>query len=173
MSRRDHAAGAKSDRVMSSAQSTTSSQHTATQGAPRALRLRLHSDTAQIAPTRRAIEQLAASWGFDAAAQADIGLCVNEALANVIRHAYANSKAKPIEVSGEYLTPTPQQPSASFRVTIRDWGSGRNPSQLAPKPRDPLVPGGLGLICLKELMDEVNYLPQPDGMLLTMVKLKR
>src|ERR1051326_2890262 len=85
---------------MSSAQSTTSSQHTAAPaGTPRALRLRLRSDTAEIAPARRAIEHFAASWGFDAAAQADIGLCANEALANVIRHAYANSKAKPIEVS--------------------------------------------------------------------------
>jgi serine/threonine-protein kinase RsbW len=163
---------------MSSAQSTSSQQ---TAAARTALRLRLNSEPSQIAPARRAIEQFAASWGFDAAAQADIGLCVNEALANVIRHAYANSKSNPIEVSGEYLAPTthgnrapqPPQPTASLRVTIRDWGNGRNPAQLAPKPRDPLVPGGLGLICLKELMDEVNYLPQPDGMLLTMVKFKR
>jgi serine/threonine-protein kinase RsbW len=143
---------------------------------PRALRLRLSGDTAHIADARRAIEQFAAHWGFNSTAQADIGLCVNEALANVIRHAYAHAhahaKAKPIELSGEFVPAVDRAPAA-LRVTIRDWGNGRNPASLPPKPRDPLVPGGLGLICLKELMDEVSYLPQPDGMLLTMVKFKR
>jgi serine/threonine-protein kinase RsbW len=138
---------------------------------PRTFRLRHTSDTAHIAGARRAIEQFAAQWGFNTAAQADIGLCVNEALANVIRHAYANSKAKPIELSGEFL-PAADRAPAALRVTIRDWGNGQNPASLPPKPRDPLTPGGLGLVCLQKLMDEVSYVPQPDGMLLTMVKKK-
>jgi anti-sigma regulatory factor (Ser/Thr protein kinase) len=33
---------------------------------------------------------------------------------------------------------------------------------------DPLTPGGLGMVCLGQLMDEVVYAPQRDGMLLTM-----
>ena len=37
-------------------------------------------------------------------------------------------------------------------------------------PHDPLKPGGLGLICLKKLMDEVTYTRLIDGMVLTLVK---
>ena len=139
---------------------------------PRVLRLRLTGDTAYVADARRAIERFSAEWGFNEAAQADLGLCVNEALANVIRHAYAHANAKPIELSAEYL-PAGDSAPAALRVTIRDWGNGRNPASLPCKPRDPLMPGGLGLICLQKLMDEVTYVPQNDGMLLTMVKLKR
>src|SRR5437773_1835115 len=56
------------------------------------------------------------------------------------------------------------------RITIRDWGNGVDPSSLPARPRDPQVPGGLGMICLAKMMDEVAYAPQPDGMLLMMVK---
>ena len=36
-----------------------------------------------------------------------------------------------------------------------------------------LRPGGLGLPCLKRLLDEAVFEPQPDGMRLRMVKTKR
>ncbi|HMO25734.1 MAG TPA: ATP-binding protein, partial [Tepidisphaeraceae bacterium] len=55
------------------------------------LRLRIDTDTANLAPVRRAIERLATSLRFDERTTADIGLCVNEAMANVIRHAYGGA----------------------------------------------------------------------------------
>jgi len=33
-----------------------------------------------------------------------------------------------------------------------------------------MMPGGLGMVCLRQLLDEVVFTPQPDGMLLTMVR---
>ena len=33
-----------------------------------------------------------------------------------------------------------------------------------------MQPGGLGLVCIRSLMDEVQYVTQPDGMLLRMTK---
>jgi serine/threonine-protein kinase RsbW len=92
-----------------------------------------------------------------------VGLCVNEALANVIRHAYNGALGRPIEVTARWA-------SDGLVITIRDWGNGEIPPP--PRRRDPLEPGGLGLICLKELMDESIFQPQPDGMLLTLVKRK-
>ena len=71
-------------------------------------------------------------------------------------------------VVSEYM----ESPTRALRITIRDWGNGRNPAELPPKPYNALEPGGVGLICLRSLMDEVTYTPQPDGMLLTMVKRK-
>ena len=47
------------------------------------LRLKITSDPATLASTRRAVEMFAAQCGFDETARGEIGLVVNEALANV------------------------------------------------------------------------------------------
>ena len=127
------------------------------------LEIRIDSDPAHIAGVRREVERLALEAGFDAGRQADLGLCVNEALANVMRHAYGGALGKPILIVVEYVPP-------AMRIVIRDWGTGENPAAAPPRPYDPLEPGGVGLICLQGLMDEVNYEPQPDGMRLTLLK---
>jgi serine/threonine-protein kinase RsbW len=130
------------------------------------LNVTIQSDPAQIAGVRRTIEKVAQSAGLDDQAVAEVGLCVNEALANVIRHAYRGVKDRPIVLSA-YCQ------DEGLVVTIRDWGCGVNPATLPPKPYDPLEPGGLGLICLCRMMSQVNYVPQGDGMLLEMKKHKQ
>jgi len=126
----------------------------------------IQSDPAQIAAVRKNVEDIAQTAGLDEQGVAEVGLCVNEALANVIRHAYGGVKDRPIVVSA-YCQ------EEGLVVTIRDWGSGVNPASLPPKPYDPLEPGGLGLICLWRMMSQVSYLPQGDGMLLEMKKHKQ
>jgi anti-sigma regulatory factor (Ser/Thr protein kinase) len=134
----------------------------------------LTSEANRIAPARRALEAWATDNGFAAKCAADLGLCFNEALANIIRHAYGNQPGKPIDVVAEML----DDPGASvappnaktIRLTIRDWGSGCNPAHLPQQPYDPLCPGGLGMICLRSLLDDVSFSPQSDGMLLTLIK---
>jgi serine/threonine-protein kinase RsbW len=135
------------------------------------LTLTFDSDPARIAPARKAIEQFAAEQGFTEAAVNEVGLCVNEAIANIIRHAYNGATDKPIEltagVENEQLT-----------INLRDWGNGRVPDIRKAAPPDPtkpktLKPGGLGLPCLKSLLSDIQFLPQPDGMLLRMTKMKR
>ena len=130
------------------------------------LETRLTSDPSNIAAVRRAVEELCCcKGGLDRDSAAEVGLCVNEALANVMRHAYAGTPGRPIAV-------TAQCQGDTLVVTIRDWGNGVNPASLPERPYDPLEPGGLGLICLKRMMTEVTYVPQPDGMLLIMKKRK-
>jgi anti-sigma regulatory factor (Ser/Thr protein kinase) len=140
---------------------------------PSPLQLEIRSDTAQIAPTRRQIEKFAADAQFDETAVGQIGLCVNEALANVIRHAYDGAPGRPIMLTAECRPQdngTPHSHDRQICVTIRDWGKGHNPADCFPQCKDPLEPGGLGMICMKELMDQVTFVPQPDGMLLVLVK---
>jgi serine/threonine-protein kinase RsbW len=129
------------------------------------IRLRIPSDPANLASVRQAVEKLCADAGFQTRACEEIGLFVNEAMANVIRHAYGGATDKWIDftahVSGD-----------AVKIAIRDWGNGVNPEQVPPKPRDPMRPGGLGLICLRQMMDHVHYQPQEDGMLLEMTRNK-
>jgi serine/threonine-protein kinase RsbW len=128
---------------------------------PKDLELKIPSDPATLASVREAVESLCRNGGFDETAIGEIGLCVNEAMANVIRHAYDGATDKPISIragmhDGEVV------------IQIRDWGNGVNPADIPPTAHDPLTPGGLGLICLRKMLDETTFTPQPDGMLLTM-----
>ena len=139
------------------------------------LELHLASHTAELSKARKAIEKFAADHGFSEHDQAQIGLCVNEAMANVIRHAYAGASGKPILFVADVTEPVDaiaKPGTLELRLTIRDWGNGQDPSQMPVKPYNALEPGGVGLICLRKMMDEVTFTPQPDGMLLTMVKRK-
>lgn len=130
--------------------------------------LNVASDPTNLAAVRVACEAYCAAAGLDECAVGEVGLCVNEAMANVTRHAYDGATDRPVRVTAEKI-----DAGAAVKIEIRDWGKGVNPlAQQRPK-RDPLRPGGLGLICLRELLDEADFSPQPDGMLLTLVKRKR
>jgi serine/threonine-protein kinase RsbW len=129
---------------------------------PRALKLDLTSEPEQIAAVRKAVEHFAQAAGLGPGV-ADLGLVVNEALANVMRHAYQGRKGQPISV-------TVDCDGSEVTVRIRDWGNGVNPATQPVRAHDPATPGGLGLICLRALMDRAEFTPQPDGMLLTISK---
>ena len=128
-----------------------------------ALFLRTTSDTAELSPVRRQIEAFCAANGFDERAAGEVGLCVNEAMANIIRHAYRSRKGEPIEVTATVA-------DATLRVLLRDWGEGAPPGALPTEKDDPMEPGGLGLICLGRLLDRVTFTPQPKGMLLELMR---
>jgi anti-sigma regulatory factor (Ser/Thr protein kinase) len=126
---------------------------------PAALYLRVLSDPAFLAPVRRSVEAFCGECGFDTTSVEEIGLVLNEAMANVTRHAYGGASDKPVEVHADF-------DGTSVLVKLRDWGNGRKPPT---EPRhDPMTPGGVGIVCLKKLLDEFAFTPMPDGMLLTM-----
>lgn len=131
----------------------------------RRVELKIDSHPANLRPVRKALEEFStlAELGQDAAD--GIGLAVNEALANVMRHGYGGATDRPIQIAAELRT-------GEVRVLIRDWGPTFDPAVLPGGVHDPLKPGGLGLMCIRGIMDEVTYERLSDGMLLTMVKRK-
>src|SRR5437016_2067595 len=84
---------------------------------PRSIELKVQSDPANLAGVRKAIEAFAADLGFDEKAVAEIGLCVNEAMANVIRHAYGNQTDRPMHITAS------GEPVQAITITLRDWGN--------------------------------------------------
>ena len=128
---------------------------------PGALSIRAKSNPTEVAPIRRDVEAFVQSHGFDDRAVNEIGLCVNEAMANIIRHAYHDVPEQPIELTASVV-------DDELEITLRDWGEGIRPGPLPTQKTDPLNPGGLGLICLGRLMDRVAFTPQNPGMLLEM-----
>jgi anti-sigma regulatory factor (Ser/Thr protein kinase) len=130
---------------------------------PGAMTIRTTSDAAEIAPIRRQVESFVASHAFDEKSVAEVGLCVNEAIANIIRHAYRGKGGEPIEVTMSVV-------GEELEISLRDWGEGIKPGPLPEHKMDPMNPGGLGLLCLGRLMDRVTFTPQYPGMLLEMTK---
>lgn len=127
--------------------------------------LQIESDPREIAGVRKRAEAMASAAGFPERTVGEIGLCVNEAIANVIRHAYHNESGLPIAI-------TLDVDDDRFEAVIRDWGTGDLPKPDAEHVKDQFAPGGLGLLCMRRLMDEVRYQLQPDGMKLTLRRAK-
>jgi anti-sigma B factor antagonist len=122
-------------------------------------RLQITSDPANLARVRQELEEFCLPLGFDDIARGEIILCVNEALTNITRHAYGGATDRPIELEARFTNGT-------LYIQTRDWGCGKAP--VAAPEHDPLKPGGVGMVCLRKLMDHVSFLPQPDGMILRM-----
>ena len=138
---------------------------------PERLHISFNGNTKHLRDLRHAIEQFATDCGFLDSASGDIGLAVNEAVANIICHAYHPADKMPIELTA-LRTP------AGITIDIRDWGNGEIPPHASvehfaePRSTDQIPePGGLGLICMKRLMTEVKFEPQQPGMLLRMSRL--
>src|SRR5687768_4648384 len=85
---------------------------------PRAIRLEVDSDPAKLGEVRKRIEAFALAAGLSERGAADLGLSVNEAMANVIRHAYSGATDRPIIVTAD----VDDLDAVQVRVRIRDWG---------------------------------------------------
>jgi anti-sigma B factor antagonist len=131
------------------------------------VQLRISSSPAHLPMVRSAVDKVCEMMGFDPAAAAQVVLSVDEALSNVIRHAYALRQDQPIEVTLEPLEDPP-----GLRVRLRDAGRAVDPRILEPAdPDQEPAPGGLGLLIIRQYMDEMTYQPLPEGgALLTLFK---
>ena len=93
--------------------------------------------------------------GFDKAAAGKVAIATDEAVTNVIKHAYKGSPDKTITFSAE-ITPE--------RLVLKVLHTGAaltNEAIKLPNMDDYIKnprPGGLGLYIMNQFMDEVNYL---------------
>jgi len=134
-----------------------------------ATRLRITSDTANIARVRAAVQAAARRIGFPEADAAAIELAINEAVSNVIRHGYQGRRGQPIDVT---LEPVYRPEGAGLQVTIRDHGRQVDPSVIVGRDLEDVRPGGLGTHIMRTVMDEVEYKHrEPEGMELRLLKM--
>jgi anti-sigma regulatory factor (Ser/Thr protein kinase) len=135
------------------------------------MEMKITSDPSALRPARLALERYAHDAGMPDAQVEEVGLVLNEALANVIRHGYGGAVDKPILLT---FAVRESGGACELEVQIRDWAKPFDPEKLPkdPPPVDPdhIQPGGLGLLCMRRMMDRVAFVPQSDGMLLIMSK---
>jgi anti-sigma regulatory factor (Ser/Thr protein kinase) len=127
------------------------------------LRLALPSHPRFLCVARAAIGELGAIYGFSNEECIEITLAIDEALANVIRHAYKNRDDQKIEfeciVDGEQM-----------EFTLLDQGEPPDPAKICGKPLDDCSLSGRGTHLMKAIMDEMSYQKVPGGNQLKLVK---
>ncbi len=128
------------------------------------------SDPSNIGVVRVAVEEYCAKHGFSEEQTGQIGLAVNEALANVIEHGYEGSVCELIHIA-MMMVEESEDGGASLKLVIRDHGKQVDPRCIKGRDLDDVRPGGLGVHIIKTVMDDVRYRCIPEGgMELTMVK---
>ncbi len=121
------------------------------------LKLQLESNPQALGLVRAAVERAAELLHFPEEESRAVVRSVDEALANVIRHAYQGKTGQPIEVTCRHLHRTQNDVcTTGLEIVLQDSGVPANPAKLKGRPLDELRPGGLGLHFMRESMDEVE-----------------
>ncbi len=112
---------------------------------------------------RHKVEAAALAAGCSKELAKDVVLAVGEACQNIFRHAYGGKGEVIMELRhyGDWL-----------EVQLMDFAAPMDVGKIKPRSLDELRPGGLGTHFIRAVMDQVSYLPLPDGTgnLLTMRK---
>ncbi|HKT47204.1 MAG TPA: ATP-binding protein [Candidatus Acidoferrales bacterium] len=122
------------------------------------LRLEFLSDPSLLCVVRAAMEQLTEKFGFAAPECRSITRAVDEALSNIMKHAYGGQPGRPIEMLCRRVSPQPAMASSDgLEILLSDHGPEVDPSKLCGRHLDEIKPGGLGLHFIKESMDNVEF----------------
>ena len=120
------------------------------------MQFRVPSDPRVLVVIRAAIGELGAVYGLPTEECRGITLAVDEALANIIRHAYRGACDRAIEVHCEGRRDR-------LEFTLLDQGEPPDPARLEAHPLDDVALSGRGTHIIRTVMDEVCYERVPLG----------
>jgi anti-sigma regulatory factor (Ser/Thr protein kinase) len=127
------------------------------------LRLVMPSDPRFLSIVRATIDGMAGTYGLSNEECVGITLAIDEALANVIRHAYKNRYDQKIEFEC-------QVNDRQMEFTLLDQGEAPDLARICAGPMDDVALCGRGTHLIKAVMDEVEYNQVPEGNQLKLVK---
>jgi anti-sigma regulatory factor (Ser/Thr protein kinase) len=130
------------------------------------LKLMMSSDPRYLPVVRGAICPLAEAIGWDESDCRAITLALDEALANIIRHAYHNRTDGLIELEC-------RETAEGLEVTLLDKGEAPDKTKICARAIACDQPGGLGTHIIKDVMDTVSYRATPEGNRFVATKLLR
>lgn len=107
---------------------------------------------------RAALGQLTETLGFSPEECRAVVLAVDEALTNVIRHAYLGKPDRPIEASFRRIqVPGDAGLRDALEIVLTDSGVRVRGEELRGRSLDEVKPGGLGLHFIRESMDIIEF----------------
>lgn len=114
----------------------------------------IHASTKYLAEVRNFVADHAASHGFNAQNIADIRLAVDEAITNIIKHAYKGDESHTIDIEVTFK-------KDRFCIQILDTGDTFNLKNFQqPNIKEKIKQkkrGGMGVYLIHSLMDDVSY----------------
>jgi anti-sigma regulatory factor (Ser/Thr protein kinase) len=120
--------------------------------------LEFSSDPGLLCAVRGVVERLTESFGFSAADCRAVTRAVDEALTNIIRHAYRGKPDRPIEMFFRLVhRQVDDHVAAGLEILLCDRGPAIKPDQLCMRALEEVRPGGLGLHFIQQSMDVVEY----------------
>ena len=122
------------------------------------LDMALVSDPQLLSVVRSAIERLTEVTGFSPPECRSITRAVDEALANVIRHAYENRVTERIDVSCKRVSAVINgEQREGLEIQLLDKGLPFDRKKLTERSLDEVKPGGLGLHFIRDSMDVMEH----------------
>lgn len=115
-----------------------------------AVEIKILSDPKYLKILRSAVSHLAKISGFSLKDRNALTLAVNEAAANIMKHAYKNEKDKPIFMNCRLL-------DDRLEIVLRDSGIKTDTEKIRSRKLEDVKPGGLGVHIIKSTMDVVIY----------------
>jgi anti-sigma regulatory factor (Ser/Thr protein kinase) len=135
------------------------------------LRLELPSNPEILCVVRSAVMRLSEEMGFSAEGCRAVTRAVDEALANIIRHAYGGKAGQPIELVCRGLPSQTDGPGPTgLEIVLVDHGAPADRDKLRGRALDDVRPGGLGLHFIQDAMDIMQYTSEATGNQLRLVK---
>jgi serine/threonine-protein kinase RsbW len=136
------------------------------------LKLQVTSDPNLLCAVRGAVERLTEAFGFSAAEGRAITRAVDEALTNIIRHAYCGAPDQSIDVAFRSVEGQADGKNSSdgLEITMCDHGPAIDPEKMSGRALDDVKPGGLGLHFIRQSMDVVEFKRANDTNCLRLVK---
>ena len=120
------------------------------------LRLQMLSNPQVLCGVRGAVSPIAAVVGFGEEDCRAITLAVDEAIANIIRHAYGGKLDRAIEIRLNQISPE-NGAKNGLEIVLLDHGAKPKPDALKGLPPGELRSGGLGLHFMRQSMDTVVH----------------
>jgi anti-sigma regulatory factor (Ser/Thr protein kinase) len=134
------------------------------------LQLHLESNPEALTVVRAAVHRAAEVLHFEEHEARAIMRAVDEALANIIRHAYRGRQGF-IDVNCSRLWKSKDAKTPSgIEVILADSGDEPDPRKLQGRPLEEVRPGGLGLYFIKQSMDVVEFSRRDGKNFLRLVK---
>jgi serine/threonine-protein kinase RsbW len=120
------------------------------------LKFSLPSHPRFLSLVRTAVGELGTAYGLADRECRGLSMAVDEALANIIRHAYRGRVDRRIEVDCRAW-------ADRLEITLLDQGDPPDPARLAGQLPDDEALSGRGMHIIRTLMDEVCYEQVPGG----------
>lgn len=133
------------------------------------LHMTLQCHVGVIRDVRARIAAFAKRLGFDADAIYDIELALNEAIANIVKHAYKGDRNGIFELGARLNEATDQ-----LEIMLKDYGEKIDPAAFKSRKLEDYRESGLGIFLMQHLMDAVEYdHKEKDGTRLVMKKTRK